>query len=181
MESSLCFLKLFFWCAWPLQNFLDGRTVFIIKPVFRPCMCGCTFARIFIHSAWSNLCHIKINCLFVYLCSWPIFLDSALLHCCYLEVLALLLMFLLMHLECRYSLICHSHFLSDLISWFPTMSSNMLYVMVLWCDFRWYSFIWIYQHGWVHYSRSREGEHSCYGCSSKACINFIHIFVPFAS
>ena len=58
---------------------------------------GCTCARIVIHSAWSNLCHVKINCLSVSLCSWPVFLDSALLHCCYLEVLALLIMFLLMN------------------------------------------------------------------------------------
>ena len=126
MESSLCFLKLSLPCAWPLQNFLDGRTVFIFKPVCRPCTCGCTFANIFIHSAWSNLCHIKINCLFLYLCSWTIFLDSALLHCCYLEFLALLLMFLLLNqsvscvqilphlsfsfLELSYKLISHNVF-----------------------------------------------------------------------
>ena len=72
--------------------------------------------------------------LLVSLHSWPIFLDSALLHCCYLEVLALLMMFLLMHQSISWVQVlsyCRSLFLSSVISWFPTISSNMLYVMVL--------------------------------------------------
>ena len=94
LASSLC-LILPFWCVWPLQSFLDGRNVFIIKPVFRSYMYGCTCARIFIQSAWSNLSHVKIKCL-IDRCT--LFLNCISWFCIItLEVLALLMMFLLMH------------------------------------------------------------------------------------
>ena len=47
------------------------------------------------------------------------------------------------------------------------------------CDFKWYSFVWIYQHGWAHCSRDREGKYGFYGPFSLASTDFIHIFVPF--
>jgi len=47
------------------------------------------------------------------------------------------------------------------------------------CDFRWYSFVRIYQDGWAHYSRKREGKHGSYGRFFQASANFIHIFVHF--
>lgn len=62
-------LKLYFRCIWPLQNSLEGRNVFTIKPLFRSCMYVCTCVRIFIQSAQSNLYHVKIKDLFVSLCS----------------------------------------------------------------------------------------------------------------
>ena len=37
----------------------------VCLPVFRSCMCGCSCARIYIQSAWSNLCHVKVKCLIV--------------------------------------------------------------------------------------------------------------------
>ena len=46
--------------------------------------------------------------------------------------------------------------------------------------YRLYSLVWIFQHGWSHHFRSREGECSCYGRFCKACINLIHIFAPIA-
>jgi hypothetical protein len=56
----------------------------------------------------------------------------------------------------------------------PPVISNSL------CDFRWYSFVWIYQHGWAHHSGSIKGKHSRYGWFCEASLNFTNIFVPFA-
>ena len=72
---SLCIsLKLSFWCALPLQNFLNGRNLFIVKPLFRSCIYGCTCARIFIQSACSSFSHVNIKCfivsLFLIFISW---------------------------------------------------------------------------------------------------------------
>ena len=135
LQMAVCVSpELSFPCVCPLQSFSDGRNVFISKPVFGYCMYGCTCARSFIQSAWSILCHIKSKCLFVSLCFWPIFLDSALLHCCYLDIRAVLMIVLLMHQSISWvQVLPHFSFsiLSSVISWLPTTSSNILYVMVM--------------------------------------------------
>lgn len=71
---------------------------------------------------------------FVSLCSWLIYLDSALLHCCYLDFLALLMIFsanasIRLLSACSASLF--SRILSSIISWLPIVSSNILYVTVV--------------------------------------------------
>ena len=151
-------------------------------------MYGCACARIFIQSAWSNLCHIKSKCMIVSLCSWPIFLDSALLHCCYLDILAVLMMMtmcLLMHQSISWVQVLPHFSFSYLELCYKLTSHNFFKHFVCYdsdsvirrsvCDFTWYSFVWIYQHGWTHRSRSAEGENSFYfNCQLH------NIFVPFA-
>jgi hypothetical protein len=71
--------------------------------------------------------------IFISLCSWSIFLDSALLYCCYLAIIALLMMFLQMHQSVPWEQVL-PHFLfrlswSLVICWLPTIASNILYVM----------------------------------------------------
>jgi hypothetical protein len=80
-------------CVWPMQSFLEGRKVYTVKPIFKSCMYSCTCAMIQSQGAVNSLCHVKIKYLFLFF-SWSMFLDSALLHVCYLEVIALLMMLL---------------------------------------------------------------------------------------
>jgi hypothetical protein len=72
--------------VWPMPSFLEGRNVHTVKPIFVSHMYCCTCARIQSQGAVSSLCHITIKYLFVSLFSWSTFLDSALMHGCYLEV-----------------------------------------------------------------------------------------------
>ena len=201
-------------CVWPSQSFLDGRNVFTVKPVFISCMYGCSCARIFILSAWSNLCHVKMNPLNAELN--PIRHLLALVGARHIAHVS--------RIRVKYLIVCFSLLLSY-ISWFcvitlllpgssrssDDISSNASirllnarsassYLALCYkltshsffkhfvcygraavirnslCDFRWYSFVCIYQHVWAHHSRSRERERSCYGGFCKACISFIHTF-----
>ena len=112
-------------------------------PIFRPCMCGCSCARIFIQSAWSNLFYVKI-----------IYLDPALVHCYYLDDVAFLMIFssnasihflsaclphffFLSYLELYYKLTSHSFF-KHFVCYgrAPAIRYSL-------CDFRWYSFVCI--------------------------------------
>jgi len=157
------FLLNFFCCVWLLQNFLVVRNVFFIKPVFWSCMYGCTCARMFIQSAWSNLCHVKIKCLFVFvpdlyflilfyytLATWKFYLMVFLVmhhSVCWVHVLP---HFSITFFELCYKLTFHNFFKCFVCFGHTSVTRSSL------CDFRWYSFVWIYQYGWAHHSRSRE-------------------------
>jgi len=75
---------------------LGGEKSVYVKPIFRSCIYGYTCARIQSQGAVSIPCHVKIKYLFVSLFYWSIFIDSASLRGCYLEVTVLLMMLLLM-------------------------------------------------------------------------------------
>jgi hypothetical protein len=92
-----------FRCVWPFQGFLDGRNVFVIK---RACVAVLVSGLSFRVPSEGQTP--------VSICFWPIFSDSALLHCCCLAVLALV-MFFLSH-KSSFCLIFPSRFLSSVIS-----------------------------------------------------------------
>jgi len=160
--------------------------LYFLKPVFWSCMYGCTCARIFIQSAWSNLCHVKIRCLSLFLTyiSWF----------CVITILlpgssVSLRMFLVMHHSVcwlQFSLVFPSLILSCVISWLPTISSNVLYVLVTLQLPGAHSVIsdGILLFGCIsmggHIIPEAQNEHGCYGHFCKMSINFIYIFVRFA-
>ena len=160
-------LKLSFWCAWPLQTLLNEKMCSLLSQCSDPVGVALSFS-----SRMLGVIHAmsKSNVwLIVSLCSWPRYIDSALLHCCYLEVLALLMTYLLKHQS---------------ISWGQVLPYFSFYFLELCYKLVSYNFLknlaCIYLRGWAHHSRKREGELSCYGCSGKAFLNFIYIFVPFS-
>lgn len=123
-------------------------------PVFRSCMCGCSCARIFIQSACSNLCHVKIkylmacfSLLLTYI-SWSCVItlllpgrsnssDDRFFWCINLSLERMFCLIVFSNLELYYMLTSHCFFKHFVRYGRAPAIRNSLW------DFRWYSFVCI--------------------------------------
>jgi len=89
------------YCHWVTTQFQLINISYFLFGVFGHCkaswvgeMCLSLSLLVWLYFCWDfhPECHVNIKYLIV--CFWPIFSDSALLHCCYLAVLALAVFFL---------------------------------------------------------------------------------------
>jgi len=79
--------------------------------------------------------------------SVPLMMFLVMHHSVCLQVLPC---FSITYFELCYKLTSHSFFKHFVCFGHTAVTRSSL------CDFRWYSLVWIYQHGWAHHSRSTE-------------------------
>jgi hypothetical protein len=161
---------------------------FPLSLFFWSCMYSCTCARIFIQSAWSNLCHVQVKCLFVFV---P---DLYFLILCYYTLVTWKFYFF-DDVSCNASfhlLIAGSALFFHHLFWavlYQVDFWQFLHVLCVLLTLQLPGAHFVISDGILlfgyismggHIIPEAENEHGCYGRFCKVFVSFIHIFVPFA-